>query len=373
MANPEHLAILNRGVERWNEWREKRPDLQPDLRMVDLENTSLRDEFGRVDYSAADLSEADLRGANLTKLDLTMANFAGSRLDGANLREARLFGANLGAADLCGANLRGADLLGANLGSVRAGGSHVLLMEVGADLSGADLGGANLGGANLSGTDLRGADFTGAWIYGTNFADVDLSTAKGLESVDHRGPSTVGIDTIYKSRGKIPEVFLRGCGVPDEFIAYIGSMVGRAIEFYSCFISYSSKDQEFAERLHADLQAKGVRCWFAREDLKIGDQFQERIEESIRVHDKLLLVLSESSVASPGVKREVQAAFEREDRSGKPVLFPIRVDEAVMEATQAWAADIRRTRHIGEFGNWRDHESYKKALERLLRDLKNSG
>jgi len=52
------------------------------------------------------------------------------------------------------------------------------------------------------------------------------------------------------------------------------------------------------------------------------------------------------------------------------VLFPIRVDEAVMEATQAWAADIRRTRHIGEFGNWRDHDSYKKALERLLRDLK---
>ena len=187
------------------------------------------------------------------------------------------------------------------------------------------------------------------------------------------GPPAIGIDTIYKSKGKIPEVFLRGCGVPDEFIAYIGSMVGRAIEFYSCFISYSSKDQEFAERLHADLQAKGVRCWFAPEDLKIGDRFQERIEESIRVHDKLLLVLSENSVVSPWVEREVQAAFEREHRSGKPVLFPIRVDEAVMEATQAWAADIRRTRHIGEFGNWREHESYKNGLERLLWDLKNSG
>jgi hypothetical protein len=63
----------------------------------------------------------------------------------------------------------------------------------------------------------------------------------------------------------------------------------------------------------------------------------------------------------------VQAAFEREHRSKKLVLFPIRVDEAVMEATQAWAADIRRTRHIGEFGNCRDHDSYKRALERLLR------
>jgi hypothetical protein len=41
-----------------------------------------------------------------------------------------------------------------------------------------------------------------------------------------RAAATIGIDTIYKSRGEIPEVFLRGCGVPDEFIAYIGSMVG---------------------------------------------------------------------------------------------------------------------------------------------------
>ena len=82
-------------------------------------------------------------------------------------------------------------------------------------------------GANLSRADLSGAEFSGASVARTAFADVDLSVAKGLETVVHRGPSTIGIDTIYKSRGKIPEVFLRGCGVPDEFIAYIGSMVGR--------------------------------------------------------------------------------------------------------------------------------------------------
>jgi hypothetical protein len=50
----------------------------------------------------------------------------------------------------------------------------------------------------------------------TKFADVDLSPTKGLEVVKHLGPSTIGIDTIYRSGGKIPEVFLRGCGVPDE-------------------------------------------------------------------------------------------------------------------------------------------------------------
>jgi hypothetical protein len=148
------------------------------------------------------------------------------------------------------------------------------------------------------------------------------------------------------------------------------SLTGQAFEFYSCFISYSTRDQELAERLHADLQDKGVRCWFAPEDLKIGEKFQDRIEESIRYHDKLLLVLSENSIQSPWVEREVQAAFEREQKSNKLVLFPICLDEAVMETPKAWAADIRRTRHIGEFHRWRDHESYKRALERLLRDLK---
>jgi hypothetical protein len=76
--------------------------------------------------------------------------------------------------------------------------------------------------------------------------------------------------------------------------------------------SYSSHDQAFAERLHADLRAKNLRCWFAPEDLKIGDRFQDRIEESIRLFDKVMIVLSEASVQSSWVESEVNAARERE-------------------------------------------------------------
>ena len=86
---------------------------------------------------------------------------------------------------------------------------------------------------------------------------------------------------------------------------------------YSCFISYSTKDQEFAERLHADLQARKVRVWFAPEDLKIGDVFRQSIDQAIRLHDKLLVVRSEHSVASDWVQTEVEAAFERERFAGE--------------------------------------------------------
>ena len=267
---------------------------------------------------------------------------------------------NLTRAHLSGANLREADLSGANLRR--------------ADLSGADLSEANLSEADLSGAYLTGADFSGAFIWGTNFGAVDLSAVRGLETVQHKGPSTIGIDTIYFSKGNIPEVFLRGAGVPEDFIVYMRSLAANPIEFYSCFISYSSKDDDFTKRLHADLQHANVRCWFAPEDLKIGDKFRTRIDESIRLYDKLMVILTENSIRSSWVEEEVEAALEKERmQGGKLVLFPIRLDDAVVDTDLAWAASLRRTRHIGDFRNWKNHDAFKKAFDRLLRDLKSSG
>jgi GTPase SAR1 family protein len=175
---------------------------------------------------------------------------------------------------------------------------------------------------------------------------------------------------IYSSQGKIPEVFLKEAGVPDSFIDYMRSLVGSPIDYYSCFISYSSKDQAFAERLYADLHSKGVRCWFAPHDMRIGDEIRPRIDESIRIHDKLLLVLSESSLASTWVKKEVETAFEKEAQQNTLVLFPVRLDDTMMHTPQVWAADIRRMRHIGDFTRWENQDEYQKAFDRLLRDLK---
>ncbi|MBE7469089.1 MAG: hypothetical protein DPW09_24460 [Anaerolineae bacterium] len=135
-------------------------------------------------------------------------------------------------------------------------------------------------------------------------------------------------------------------------------------------MSYSVKDTPFVTRLHADLQQAGVRCWFAPEDMKIGDKIRPRIDESIRVHEKLLLILSEHSLASDWVEHEVEAALEQERQRKETVLFPIRVDEAVMRSEVGWAAHIKRTRHVGDFREWEGHGAYQKAFERLLKDLK---
>jgi hypothetical protein len=41
-----------------------------------------------------------------------------------------------------------------------------------------------------------------------------------------------------------------------------------------------------------------------------------------------------------------------------------------MEEQAGWATHIKRTRNIGDFSRWKEHDSYQKAFERLLRDLR---
>jgi uncharacterized protein YjbI with pentapeptide repeats len=273
MANPEHLERLKKGVKVWNRWYRK--------------------QQGTADLTCAYLDGLDLSAVDLYRVNLSSANLHGATLNNADLRYANLCDINFITANLDGARLSYANLRGAKLN------------------------GARLRQADLRDSELEGANLRGAWLSGTVMAGVDLGGVRGLSDVVHRSPSILNIDTIYMSRGKIPDKFLRGCGVPENFITYMKSLTGSAFEFYSVFISYSTKDQDFADRLHADLQDKGVRCWLATEDLKIGDPFRQRIDESIRLHDKLLLVLSEHSVQSSWVQDEVEAALERDaGRSG---------------------------------------------------------
>ena len=85
-------------------------------------------------------------------------------------------------------------------------------------------------------------------------------------------------------------------GVPDNLITYIGSLVGEAIAFYSCFISYSHADKRFAHMLHNTLQAHGIRCWLDEKQLLPGDDLYEQVDRGIRLSDKILLCCSEHSL-----------------------------------------------------------------------------
>ena len=215
MANQEHFDVLEQGVDAWNKWRRNSPiSPWPDLSGADLKG---------IDLSRGNLVEVSLGWADLRKADLSKCDLFDAGLAGANLREANLTGANL---------------------------NEALLREV--DLSGADLRWSNLSEANL-----EGANLSEATVGSTVFGRIDLSVVKGIDPVIHTGPSIIGIDTIYLSHGKISDVFLQRAGVPGSFITYAHTLVSHPIDYYACFISYSSQDKIFAKQLNEDLQSKG--------------------------------------------------------------------------------------------------------------------
>jgi hypothetical protein len=88
------------------------------------------------------------------------------------------------------------------------------------------------------------------------------------------------------------------------------------------------------------------------------------------MYDKLLLVLSERSIASNWVAYEVERALNKEPQGKPNVLYPIRIDDAVMQSKASWTDDIKSTRHIGDFTNWKNHDAYEIAFSKLLRALK---
>jgi uncharacterized protein YjbI with pentapeptide repeats len=340
MASRKQLSILKQGVEVWNIWRE----------------TNHR--AGRPGWFEVDLRRARLRSGQFWEI-----NFHEADLRGVDLREARLHEANLSRANLAGANLSNADLSEANLSR--------------ADLTDADLAGAILWGAYLSRAKVQNINASGMVLAETTLVDLDFSTASGLDSIKYKGPSHVDLNTIKTIPSRYRDAFLRGCGLPDIYIEFLPSILD-AIQFYSCFISYSTADQAFADRLHADLQANGVRCWFAPHNVRSGNKLHEQIDEAIRLYDRLLLILSEASMNSEWVGTEIAYARQKEQRERRKALFPIGV--VPFERIQEWkcfdadngkdsAREVREY-FIPDFSNWKDHDEYKQAFYRLLRDLK---
>jgi TIR domain/Pentapeptide repeats (8 copies) len=347
MANPEHLHILRQGVKVWNQWRQAHHDIDPDLSHAVLNQARLTG----VNFAFTNLNGALLEGADLRFTNLIRAQLAHVNVHQASLIDARLGGATLTYANLSEASLYFTDFTEASLRE-------------------ANLSNANMTDAVFTSADLADAELSNARLWRTLFADVDLSTVKGLDTVKHIGPSYIDLSTIARSHGTLPDVFLRGAGVADAIIDSLHPLVSRPTDYATCFISYSHEDQSFADQLYADLQSNGVRCWFAPEDMKIGDKIRVRIAEAIHLQDKLLLLLSKHAIASTWVENEVEAALEKEQRQQREMLFPIRLDESVMQTSQPWAASLRRARHIGDFTCWKDPQEYQRAFERLLRDLK---
>ena len=326
MANADQLKRISDGVSAWNDWRRKNPGVAIDLSGAVLHET-------RTPWHDEVAVSMDLEGINLS---------------GAHLESTVLKGANLRRADLSKSTLRYANLRRA-------------------DLSGANLQNAKLNSANLTLATLRDANLDQALFWETILARTDLRNVVGLVNARHGGPSVIDHRTLQRS-GALPREFLRGLGLPDVFIDNLATVVGQ-LPYADCFISFASADQEFADRLYRDLQAAGVRCWYAPKHLAVGAKTRQGLVDAIRANERLIVVISRHSIASSWVETEVETAFEEERTRRRTVLLPVRIDDDVMTTNNAWAGELRR-RNIADFTGWRATAGgYRIAFRKLLSAL----
>jgi hypothetical protein len=371
MANDEQLAVLRRGVETWNKWRADHPDLKVDLRGADLSRMNLNG----IDFRDARLTRVDLRGASLHEARLARANLSRATLIGTTLNRASLKETRLTETIIMDADLQDTDFTGAYL--------HRTV------LANSNLRGAYLYSAYFSEVHLSKTKFTNVAFAYTSLGACDLSAVIDLEHCNHHGPSTIGMDTIYKSKGNIPEVFLRGCGLSDVEIEFaklanpalrneqVNKLLyqiyelraNRAVQISPLFISYSHTDAAFVDQLESHLNQKGIRFWRDVHEATAG-RLEKVVDRAIRLNPTVLLILSEHSLKSDWVEHEVRTARGLEKEMRRDVLCPVALDDSWKNSH--WPQRLMEQvmeYNILDFSAWRDEMKFASTFNKLINGL----
>ena len=397
MDRDEALKLLRGGPEGIAEWNRLR-----------VAGEDISDQSG-VSLFNANLSSADLSHANLSGTRLSLADLRHARLCNANLEYANFGSADLGSADLSHANLRHANLCDTNLRNANLSDAdistailwHVKLSNAklcGADLSHADIRYANLSDANLKmailtnallrDTNLSGADFTKTTVGSTSFAGVDLSQVNGLRDLSHIMRSAIDTSTLVASRGQVPEVFLRGCGLaPWEVIAaklynpelsaeqitdvqykIFEARTSGPVVLGGVFISYSRNDAKFVDKMRDKLTEKGIAVWLDRHDL-IAGPLDRQIDRALRMNDVVLLVLSEHSINSEWVERELKTTLAREKKEKRDILCPVAVDVSWKGRMRDKLWQCVEKKNVLDFAKWKT-KAFDGQFQKLLKGLK---
>ncbi len=213
----------------------------------------------------------------------------------------------------------------------------------------------------------------------TILSATDLSGVVGLETCHHTAPSGLDHRTLIRS-GRLPQAFLRGCGLPDAFIENIPALFWeKPLEFYSCFISYSHADKAFATKVYDILQERGIRCWLDEKQMLPGDDIYDQIDRGLRVSDKVLLCCSQNSLKNSWwVDNEIVIVLAKEQEVFKKrqqkilALIPLDLDGYLF--TDGWTSGYReqiRRRLAADFKGWEtDEGKFQSQMERVVQALR---
>ena len=427
MADPEHVSLARSGpnaIARWRELTFRSPngrvptfDLgyrledraasetftpefiygRPSLDLsgsflsgIKLPSADLRhDDLSGADLTGVDLRMADLSGALMTGAHLFRANMprttlAGSQMTGASLCRARLpnailshavlKGADLSYADLSYSDLDGADLSGADLTSTDF--SWATLTN--ANLRGATLTATSLTMANLTGADLRGAritkaDFESSILHravagGSLFANCDLRSVIGLESMLHGAPSSITLDTLARSGGRIPRIFLQGAGVAEPLISAQDVLTEQRRTFPTLLLIGSLADSELSEQLCQSLSQAHIPAWALYPDDEEALNTGEASLDHTVYYDRLALLCTDAGLENPLTSRFFSELVRSAKQGRQANLIALGAGEAFYQRQDRLCNGLREGLTIDMRG-WEDARTLESAVAYLVREL----
>lgn len=95
----------------------------------------------------------------------------------------------------------------------------------------------------------------------------------------------------------------------------------------SIFLCHSSRDKKFVRKLASNLQSKDVSTWLDEAEIKVGESLTNRIGDAIGKMEYFGVVLSQHSVNSEWVQRELQIALQRELKERKVIVLPLLLEK----------------------------------------------
>jgi len=335
------------------------------LRMAEFQGSNLhsahlsRSNLVHANFSRANLSSCFLTRSNLSMSTFSSANLAGADLSSSDLSFANLEGANLSRANLSAANLTGASLNGASL-------RNATLFAT--NLTQTDLTGADLRGANIIKAELESAAFFEAVFGMSTFVNCDLSTAIALDFSRHTGPSTIGLDTIVKSRGLLPKKFLLDAGVAEPFVAVQDSLIGVKRKYPSVLTIGSKQDTVLAKRLENSLRSAQISCWNFAADDESWVQSSETIQGHTGYFDRLVLICTDSCLESTEARRRLAEVTGGKDEAALQNITTLAVGSLFEESSDELCTLLKQG-VVVDFRGWDDLRVFEVAVTSLINVL----
>jgi len=332
MTAEDFQDLFYKGSDAWNDWRKKFPHINPSFAGLYLDEMDFSPEF-------------NLTGVNFHTCHLKAVSFFGTNLERAIFSEAFLSRVRFQHCNMKWVDFRKSQI------------SNSIFWS------------SNLEWVDFTGSFMPGSDFTSAILGKTIFGSIDLTQCKGLANVTCLAPCVVGIDTVLLSRGSIPIGFLEKNQVGKSAMDFVKKVKQIPNTFYTCFVSYSSKDRLFVNKLIAELSDEGINCWVDKSNLKIGEPFPQMIKEAIASFDKFIVIVSRNSIESKWVLQEMEYAKSINNLKQQPFIFPLLL-HAKKENIPVLFKDLLEGSHMVDFYRHSQRNIYTSSKYELINSLR---